>query len=67
MELKVPLNGNFSSTLWEKWFQLMELLYLQSALFTLTGSCTLILALRCVELVGELDTDALIVEIQCAF
>ena len=40
---------------------------LQTALFTLTSTCTLVLALGCVELVRELDADALIVEIQCAF
>ena len=40
---------------------------LQTALFTLTGSCTLVLALGCVELVGELDADALIVVVAFAF
>ena len=37
----------------------MELLYLQTALFALTCTCTLVLALRCIELVGELETDVL--------
>ena len=32
---------------------------LQSALFALTGTCTLVLALRCIELVRELEADAL--------
>ena len=41
----------------------MELLYLQTALFALTGTCTLVLALRCIELIRELDADALEVAI----
>ena len=36
---------------------------LQTALFTLTGTCTLVFALRCIELIGELDADALEVTI----
>ena len=32
---------------------------LQTALFALTGTCTLVFALRCIELTGELDADAL--------
>jgi hypothetical protein len=38
---------------------------LQTALFALTGSCTLVLALGCIELVRELEADALIVSIDC--
>ena len=41
----------------------MELLYLQTALFTLAGTCTLVLALCCIELIRELDADALEVPI----
>ena len=40
---------------------------LQTALFTLTGSCTLVLALGCVELVGELEADTLIVIVSGGF
>ena len=36
---------------------------LQTALFALTGTCTLVFALRCIELIGELDADALEVPI----
>ena len=39
--------------------------HLQTALFALTGTCTLVLALRCIELIGELDADALEVPIDC--
>ena len=35
----------------------MELLYLQTALFTLAGTRTLVLALCCIELIRELDAD----------
>ena len=38
---------------------------LQSALFALTGTCTLVLALGCVELIRELEADALKVSIDC--
>ena len=43
----------------------MELLYLQAVLFTLTCTCTLVLALCCVELIRELEADALEVPIDC--
>ena len=36
---------------------------LQTALFTLAGSCTLVFALCCVKLIRELDADALEVAI----
>ena len=41
----------------------MELLYLQTALFALTGTCTLVLALCCVELVRECHAHTLMVVI----
>ena len=39
--------------------------HLQTALFALTSTCTLVLALGSVELIGELDADALEVPIDC--
>ena len=38
---------------------------LQTALFALTCTCTLVLTLGCVELIRELDADALEVPIDC--